>query len=202
MLKQGREYGPEHVQRLAESIPDLVMISDVDVPGVERIPMRHDWPGWWSKMNLFDPDIPGDLFYVDLDTVIVGGIEDLAMAGVTTLLSDFYHTSRPASGVMYLTEEDRQAVWSEWIKSPARHMATAGRLGDGHTIGQMLPNALRWQDTHPGRVVSYKAHIASPGMAGFNSRRSQGDGFIPVGASVVCFHGSPRPWEAENLKWR
>jgi len=202
VLRHGGEYKVEHVQRLFRQAPGLMVLSDVDVPGVPRIPMRNRWPGWWSKMNLFDPDIPGDLLYMDLDTTVVGEIDDLRETGRTTMLADFYWPERLASGFMYLTEADRAKVWNLWGESPDHHMVRHRQGGDQSFIASVLPDALRWQDTHPGRVVSYKAHIAAPGMAGFNSRRSQGDGFIPAGASVVCFHGSPRPWEAENLKWR
>jgi hypothetical protein len=33
---------------LAQQVAGLVCLSDVDVPGVETIPLRHGWPGWWN----------------------------------------------------------------------------------------------------------------------------------------------------------
>ncbi len=195
VLKQNHEYRPEHVKRLAEQLPNLEVISDVEVEGVPTIKMQHHWHGWWCKMNLFSPEIKGDLFYVDLDTTIVGDISELLTVKETTLLSDFYWINRPASGVMFLTEEDRAIVWDKWIKSPESIMASAGKLGDGIAIGTMLPNAKRWQNLFPGKIVSYKKHIAKRGMIGYRPRISVGNGEVPEGASIVCFHGKPRPWE-------
>ncbi|EXF45268.1 hypothetical protein BAY1663_02347 [Pseudomonas sp. BAY1663] len=151
VLRSGGEYRPEHVRALARRIPKLVCLSDVPIPGVQTITMLHDWQGWWCKMELFRPDIYGDMFYLDLDTVVVGDIERLASAGRTTMLSDFYFPERPASGLMYLSAADRDIVWQEWIKDPAGHMARCGSLGDQKLIGDCLPHAARWQDDYPRR---------------------------------------------------
>ena len=189
VLRTGGEYRPEHVRALARQVPGLVCISDVEVESVPCIPMPEHWPGWWSKMNLFHPSIRGDLLYIDLDTVIVGDLSDLASLGRTTMLSDFYYHERPASGLMYLTESDRSKVWAAWTADPKEAMRKCMRHGDQQFIGEVLHDAQRFQDVLPGRVVSYKVHVAK----GLN-KRSIGDGTVPVGASVVCFHGRPRPW--------
>lgn len=47
-------------------------------PNIEIIPLKHNWPAWWSKIELFRPDIPGDRFlYIDLDNIPVGPLDDL-----------------------------------------------------------------------------------------------------------------------------
>lgn len=193
VLRTGGEYRPEHVQALSRQVPELTVLSDVDVPGVPRIALKHDWRSWWAKMELFDPDIPGDLIYFDLDTVIVGGIGGLKSLNRTTLLSDFYYPERPASGVMYLTEADRARVWDAWMADTDSAMRQCMREGDQKFIGSVLHDAQRFQDVLPGQVVSYKVHVAK----GYN-RRSVGDGSIPDGARVVCFHGKPRPWHVKE----
>ena len=183
VLRSGGEYKPVHVQWLARQVPGLVCISDVKVPGVETIPLQHDWPGWWAKMCLFKPGIiAGDLLYLDLDTVVRGDLSPLikAAAGKTTMLSDFYWPEHPASGLMYIAERDKTKVWTEWMKSPAKHMARrggCGTMGDQGFIGPIL-DPQRWQDVAPGKVVSYKVHC----------KRT-----LPS-ATVICFHGNPRPW--------
>src|SRR5262245_48586528 len=96
---------------------ELHCLSDVNV-SCKRIPLIHNWPKWWSKMELFRPDIPGDIFYMDLDTVVVGDISHFVEKSTDTMLSDFYYPWRLASGVMYLTEEIRKSVWEEWIRDP------------------------------------------------------------------------------------
>lgn len=197
VLRSGGEYKPTHVQALARQVDGLVCLSDVPVPGVPTIPLSHDWPGWWSKMCAFNPElIQGDLLLMDLDTVVLGSIDHLVAIGKTTMLSDFYYPERAASGLMYLTEDDRGAVWDRWMTTPERHMASCGSLGDQKFVGDCLPRAARWQDEFPGQIVSYKVHVCTRQQ----SRRGIGNGSLPEGARVVCFHGQPRPW-AVRADW-
>ena len=55
----------------------FVCLSDVPIKDVETVPLKHDWPGWWSKMALFDPAIEGDIFCTDLDNVFLGPLDDI-----------------------------------------------------------------------------------------------------------------------------
>lgn len=194
VLKRSAEYDIDYVEHLRDGVEkyaSFACISNVDVP-CERIPSKHDWPGWWSKMELFSPDIKGDFLYLDLDTLIVGDIGDL-FVGCFTMLSDFYHPSRLASGMMFLPEKDRSAVWEEWIKAPEEIMPKYRGWGDGGFIAEVMPNAARWQDIRPGQVVSYKAHVRK------STRASEtGAGAVPKDARVCCFHGQPRP---RALNW-
>lgn len=178
VLRSGGEYKPQHVKWLARQVPDLVCLTDIDVPGVPCLPLKYGWPGWWSKMELFRPDLPGDLMYFDLDTVVFRVPE----ANQTTVLQDFYHPELVGSGLMYLVEKDRHKVWEDWIKNPEQHMKDNSRWpnhGDQGFIGKHLNSANRW-----GReVVSYKKHCRTG---------------VPQKAQVVCFHGKPRPWAAKE----
>lgn len=134
-------------------------------------------------MELFRPDIEEDLLYIDLDTVVLDSLDDFDV-GQTTMLSDFYRMERPASGLMYIKHEDKAAVWNDWNKSPIEHMRRCNngdRWGDQGYLMDVLEPA-RWQDLLPGRVCSYKVHG------------------LQKSASVVCFHGQPRPWDV-RLNW-
>lgn len=183
VLKSGGEFTPKHVKWLARQVPGLICLSDVPVDGVETIPLIHNWPKWFSKFELFRPDIDGDLLYFDLDTVIVGDLESLDV-GKTTMLSDFYRPHLPASGLMYIKQEDKQRVWDYWIKNPVGHMQRARTTqcwGDQGILRGVLGRGVnRWDE---GLAVSYKVHC----------KRG-----VPKGASVVCFHGNPRPWNARQ----
>lgn len=183
VLRSGGDFAPEHVQRLARQVPGLVCLSDVEVPGVETWPLYYDWPGWWAKMELFRPDIRGDLLYLDLDTVVLGSLSEFEV-GATTVLADFALPGKIGSGFMYLVEMDRPPVWAKWAQDPQRHMReceTQECWGDQGFLQGVLV-AQRWQDVLPGRVVSYKMHCHNG---------------PPKGAKVVCFHGKPRPWEVK-----
>jgi alpha-N-acetylglucosamine transferase len=55
----------------------FVCLSNVNVP-CERIPLTHNWPGWWSKLELFRPGIfKGRVLYIDLDSIIIGDLSPL-----------------------------------------------------------------------------------------------------------------------------
>lgn len=184
VLRSGGEYKPEHVQWLSRQVPGLVCISDVPVDGVDTLPMRYTWPGWWSKMNLFDPGlIYDDILYFDLDTVVLGDVDELEV-GETTMLSDFYKPHMPASGLMFIAHEDKEHAWREWMVSPSQHMKacrTRENWGDQGFLRNVL-KARRWDKMAPRRIVSYKVHCK--------------DG-VPDDALVVCFHGQPRPWNVK-----
>ncbi len=185
VLRSGKEYGSKHVQWLARQVPDLVCLSDVEVEGVHTIRLKHNWPGWWAKMELFRPDIEDDLLFFDLDTVVLGGIEQLESLEHTTLLSDFYKPNLPASGLMLIKNRDKDRVWSDWMEDPEAHMkrcVTREHWGDQGYLRDVLP-CKRWQNELPNRIFSYKVH----------AMRS-----TPVGASVICFHGNPRPWDVKK----
>lgn len=81
------------------------------------------------------------------------------------------------------------------IRTPPYH-------GDQGFIGRICQDAERWQNILPGRIISYKANIAAPKMIGFNPELydGTGNGKLPDGVSIVCFHGSPRPWNTA-LPW-
>jgi hypothetical protein len=58
--------------------------------------------------------------------------------------------------------------------------------------------AARWQDVLPGQVVSYKIHVQLDPKKG----KHIGNGLVPAGTRVVCFHGQPRPWAVPELRFQ
>lgn len=188
VLRSGGEYKPEHVIRLSDQLrtrhaqAELICLSDIDVEGVTTVPLLFDWPGWWSKMELFRPDVlSGGFLYLDLDSAIVGDVADFAAFGRLALLRDFYRPRGLGSGVMYLPEAERGSVWADWIRQPDVWMRRHRRGGDQAFLERhLLGRAARWQDVLPGQVVSYKADVQK--------------GAPCTDARLVAFHGKPRPW--------
>jgi hypothetical protein len=183
VLRSGGDFRPHHVQWLSKQVPGLVCLSDVDVPGVQTIPLRTDWPGWWAKLEMFGPSLEGDVLMMDLDTVV---LSLPAMPDRTTVLTDFYHPELINSSLMFVTAEDRSRVWEAFNRNPAGAMASCQkwpRWGDQGFLMDHLSGAQRWQDI--AKVYSYKAHCT---------------GRLPQGAEVVCFHGKPRPWDV-RAEW-
>lgn len=178
VLRSGGDFEPAHVQWLARQVPWLVCLSDVPVAGVETIPLRHDWPGWFAKLEMFGPSLDGDVLMFDLDTVVLSLPDE---PSETTVLRDFTRPELMGSGFMYVTEADRARVWDAWMQDPAGHIAACQkwpRFGDGGFLQEHIGNAAKWG----AEVVSYKVHC----------KRA-----VPAQAKVVCFHGRPRPWEVK-----
>lgn len=174
VLRSGGDFEPRHVQWLAKQVPGLICLSDQNVAGVKTIPLQTDWPGWWAKMEAFGPSIEGDIWLIDLDTVV---LKMPPRPEVTTVLTDW---NRPESGIgsgfMYITAEDRERVWKAFNADPDRNMREHASLGDQGFLYEHLRGAARWGDN----VRSYKIHCR---------------GGLPEGTDVACFHGKPRPWQ-------
>jgi len=157
----------------------------------EVIPLLYPWPGWWSKIELFRTDIlEGPTIYLDLDTLIVSDISDL-VAGFRQhgflMLDDWYGHSGVNSGMMGWTSTAKlylSRIYEKFVLEPRKYRGlykTKERWGDQGFIRDHTPiKPAKWQHEFPGRIVSFK--------------RDCQDG-IPDGASIVCFHGKPRPWK-------
>jgi len=183
VLKSGGKYTAEHVRWLFAQRPGIWLwcFSDVEVPGVPTVRLRHDLPGWWSKIEVFGPAFNEDVLYLDLDSVITGPLDDLMRAGQTTLCSDFLQPKFANSSVMYIAQDDKAKVYDRFMQDPHAHMNTyrkwPARWGDQGFIADCLPEAARWPQEW---VRSYRVHCR--------------DG-MPEGCCVVAFHGQPKPWD-------
>ncbi len=204
VLRTGGEFLPEHVRTLVagiehwwrpkDEVPRIAVLTNAPEDqygllghmGVKLIPLAYGYPGWWSKMELFCPanNNLGDILYFDLDTVVVGDLEDIASVRTLTLLQDFYRPTQLQSALMYLPLEDRPAVWESWKRGPKIWMRKFRGDQDFLEPG-WGDRAERWQALLPGQVVSYKVHVKKKGK-------------VPEDARVVCFHGRPRPWHLEG----
>lgn len=213
VLRTGVEYGVDQARFLHDQLPPgAVCFTNIPIiKGIETVPLQDpDLIGWWSKMELFNPDGPlgnEDLFYIDLDTVIVGDLRPMMDAARgqrhIVMLSDFYHPEQPASGVMFIPARVKQRIWKAWSINPYWFMVrrrTAGRGGDQGFIAECAGQIIRWDDLCPGAVVSYKKHVATRGMPGYTEGVSIGNGKPPEGTVLVAFHGNPRPWDINQCK--
>lgn len=188
VLKSGGIYDATWVARLqamvARHLPfphRFVCLSDCYVP-CERIPLEHNWHGWWSKIELFK--LKGPVLYFDLDTAIVGDLTDVAthaMCSRFTMLQDFYAPGHFGSGVMAWGGEPPAGLYGAFTLSPDAMMrAKRARMGDQAFIEDVYgkDRIERWQSAVPGQIVSYKVHCLG--------------GVVPLSARVVCLHGKPK----------
>lgn len=191
VLKTGGEYNESHVEWLRRQIGQpLICLTDSLKPmtGVISIPLKYNWRGWWSKMEMFRPDIKlGNFLYTDLDAVFLDGVpKQYRTLEKTHVLSDMYGQEHINSGLMFLMAEDRAAIWKGFINEP-EVIIEHFKGGDQEFIDGYLRKAARWQDSFRGEVVSYKANVLRGGFRGIER--------------VVCFHGQPRPWDVKNELW-
>jgi glycosyl transferase/beta-hydroxylase protein BlmF len=173
--------------------------SLLETHGITPLSLRYDSPGKWAKMELFRPKYTREYcpaVFLDLDTVIVGDLDwmaELDPEEPPLMLRDFHHPERAgASGMLYLppTVGVYTDIWREWRDARQSIMGDYGIVeDDGHHIAHTLPHYGHWQDRFPGRIVSFKPTR--------DTRLEE----VPPGVSVVCFHGSPRPWEVSDWRW-
>lgn len=232
VLKTGGEFTLEHVRILADSVArnakgrdytfrlltdegrdkhDRLMAAGFKIIKADKAPLaisylRHDLPGWWSKMELFSPEVRkdwGDTLYLDLDTAITGDLTPIIdycktdwrdPTGGTpfTILRDFYRPQDMGSGVMFIPAEFTRP-WDQWtMGGPSLTDLNIRKYGgDQNFLEAAVDGALRWQDVLPGKIASFKP-VALPGA----TRAS-----LPNDCRVLCFHGKPRPWELPADHW-
>lgn len=159
------------------------------------LPLETAWPGWWSKLNLFSPELENlrPFIFFDLDTAIVGSIDSLiAEIDQTKLitLEDFYRPGVLASGVMWIPKDSEKVkrVWENWIVNPKANISRF--KGDMQFIGSIIKADQFFQN------ITLKIGSFKP-IAGKGWLKE-----LPAEKSVICFHGQPRiPKAAETVLW-
>lgn len=164
VLRSGGDYNANHVKWLYNQLPtsyEKVCLTDIEIPGIKTIKLTKNYPGWWSKIELFDPEkIDDDIFYVDLDVVIIGDITDILMNTNLTMLEDFYSPGKTYnSAIMYIPHDQKNKAWQTFNRFPEQFMRRYKSGGDQEFISKIYPQAKNWQSIFPGKIVSYKKHV-------------------------------------------
>jgi hypothetical protein len=179
----------EQCKKFAPSHEFVCISNDKRVPGYKQ--MINDFPRWWPKVEMFN--IQGPVLYLDIDTVIVKNISTLIQEASKyefVCLRDFYKERLKlertiGSGVMFWNK-DMSYLYQKFMRDPNRHMAectTSRWWGDqGFIEKHHREKPVFWQDILPNKVVSWKEHCKSG---------------VPDSASIIAFHGNPRPWEVK-----
>ncbi|TXM71594.1 hypothetical protein FV218_14945 [Methylobacterium sp. WL69] len=136
VLKGGGRYDATWVERLARGVRRhapafhrIVCLTDLPlaVAGVERVPLRHDWPAWWAKMEAFRPGLTeGPTLLCDLDTVLTGPADALAEPGLSAM-EDYFHAGRVSSALLRWEAGDLagdlDCLYAAFAAEPERWMA-------------------------------------------------------------------------------
>lgn len=198
-LKWGTKYGPEYVNRLYAMVRRHVtkdfrfwcLTEDAQGirPEVETVLLQSasQLDSWWNKLWLFSQDLPlplgEQIFYIDLDTLIVDNIDEMLTDEVPDILvlRDFYHgiartAGKIGSGLMSWQHGAYDHIWKNFIWDPQEAIEAARPHGDQWWIEHEIDAWYCWQDIWPGAVVSFKMHCEHG---------------IPPGARIICYHGKP-----------
>lgn len=214
-LKFGTLYGPEYVNRLLASlkrfttIPFKLHCFTDDIRGIHPDVHNHQLPhnlpgnGWWQKLYMFSKDMPitGRIFYIDLDTLITGNVDDIiSHEGKFTVLHDFFMIRLPTrkdkwgtgaeavgSGVLSWNAGEHTQIWETFIKDPKSAVASLSPHGDQKWIQIHQPDREYFQDLFPNQLVSFKVHCRNG---------------LPKNARIVCYHGKPSIPESINTTTR
>jgi hypothetical protein len=163
---------------------DFVCLSDQPLQ-CKTEPIEHMWPGWWSKMELFK--IKGPCLYFDLDTILLADCRHWASRVVKeefVVLRDFYRGKHNklsmGSGVM-AWRDNVSYILEKYKQNPTFEH----QFGDQGFLEQAT--TAQYIQDFTSSVVSYKTHIL--------------EGYPLDKATVVCFHGEPRPWDQKTIPY-
>lgn len=196
----GNKYNPAYVYALRDMVAEYLTIphefkciSTLHLPGIFTVKPFVPYQGWWSKMNLFAPRMAiGPSLYFDLDVAICGSLDYLvdytkhtfaapanwAQSGWGGIQSSVMAWSgnwtRPLDAIMPL--------WPDRYINGAGHTILGGKSfwGDQEFLWDLLGDD--W--VRIPRICSYKYHCR--------------EGSIPKDASVITFHGPPKPIEVRD----
>lgn len=203
VYKTGGIYTKDDVRLIVENLKDHITVEHRTVclsddpfgvlPFVDTaLPLTENWPGWWSKIELFKPgQFKEPCLFFDLDTRFLNNLDDIASyRGDFCALRDFNRLQNLASGVLawrpsqkldYLFENFR--VNYDYIVDRHRRNLSGKGIGDQGYIQSALPlEPDFFQDLFPSKIISYKKHFTQEDCSRDN-------------ASVLCFHGKPKPTE-------
>lgn len=152
---------------------------------VNPIPMTRPLPGWYSKINLFNPDMAVDqtrFLYFDLDVVITDSIDPLVECEEPFIMIREFNAKPEAahnSSVMAWNNRYTADVFNkfadDWVERS---------WGDQECIWAIMGNDRIW-DWPDEWIRSYKWHCRSG---------------LPAGTRVAVFHGDPKQDDV-NDKW-
>lgn len=204
VLRSGGGYDAEWVRKLRDGVARnltipyrFVCLSDVEVP-CERIPLEHDWPGWWSKIEIFRKwVITGPTLYLDLDTVITANLDKIANLSYDfAALRNFHQPDFIGSGVMWFRSADTvpHRVYEKFSRMPLAYIAHHERVQKGSHLGDQ---AFIW-DTLREQGISIP--FLTDEFSGVKSYKYHAQSHLPADTKIVCFHGLPKLPEV-NAPW-
>lgn len=171
------------------------------------IPQGNEGPkrAWWYKTQLFNTDLyAGPIIYMDLDVVITGNLDWMRKLSMQSFwaVRDFKclwksHRRAINSSVMAFDTRNYEHVWKKYKDNQER--ITHKYHGDQNYIDEEIVETKRHLPEE--KIVSYRWQVLHGGMD-FKTRayprKDEIDIELSPDASIVVFHGDPKPHEINN----
>ena len=161
---------------------------------------RHDFQGWFNKLQMFSPDsnLEGNTLYMDLDVVIMKNIECFAYIGEDKNfvgMNDFNPTSGlfNSSIMRFNNQYHSKLIWEEYMK---RRSEFSRFHGDQEIISQLIK-------THTDTISFPDEWTQSYKWYNREGKRYHSEKWTyeqDPNAKVCVFHGRPNPAES-NQEW-
>lgn len=180
IVRQGDKYPPEYVdvlkKQLQEQGCEVTVLGDQEDADIK---LSHGYTGWWSKLELFSPELKHlrPFLYVDLDSFVLGRIPEEWPDKF--MMCREWHPKlhdmgiKVQSSVMWIPKD----VDYIWEAIDYRTTTTTG--GDQAWLQVFCKDYI--QDLYPSLVGSYKFHNLE----------------FPI-HRIISFHGRPKPATAEG----
>ncbi len=217
VLKTGGDYNKEYVDKLYKGITNnltyahsfVCLTDDERLLGFENLPysvlpLKTDLDslnlneklykdrGYWSKLEIFR--FTGKVLYFDLDTVIFGSIDNLIRnlpfdSKDFLMVDEFVEHKKDAdflnSGIMGWNGDFR---WLYNLFIPYQHIPQYGKWDQQYIRDMLRRESVNIEVAQSyARIYSYKHHCKEQ---------------VPADASIIYFHGKPRPHEVGGVFWK
>lgn len=168
------------------------------------LPVLPECAGWWYKIAIFNPDtLVGPTLYLDLDIVITGSLDWIVNLPITNLtaIRNFDRLWNPGShdfnsSVMWF-DNNRHNLYQRFMNNP--ESAIRQYRGDQDWMTAQIPSASR-RFFPEDQIVSYRWQCVGQGWDHERScYRSSSQEISNHGASIVVFHGTPKPWDLDPV---
>ena len=209
VLRSGGDFSFRDVELIARHIhgkwlssdkPRIICLWDkasteYNLGNIEFIPLKNNYPGTWSRMELYSPEMEKyrPFLYIDLDTVIFNSLENIFNLvkdpSQLIVLEDFWQKidNNIATPLVWFpaNSEKIKQVWKAWQQTG---MKTFGFRMD-YFLRKVVKADNFWQKL-TNTIYDFK-----PQKGNFLTS-------IPPTADLVCFHGKPRIFDAaDKISW-
>lgn len=185
VLRSGGDFSTDYVKAMVYALRnqgewegEITCLTDVpDQLGeidVTPIPIQDNWPGWWSKIEMFKTGlVNGKVLYMDLDVFIMRDLAEiikvceeaekpLFLRGAHPICAD---NGWPSSSIMSWNGDEMSGVYGKFASDPTGHIyfhmglsIKGGQRGDQGFIRRALKkdDYAFFQDFLPDKYVLFK----------------------------------------------